>query len=47
MKKYVSRQRNHQSRTKNAKQRSQMALKATQNENKNTHLPSWVVKVEE
>ena len=47
MKKFVSRQRNHQSRIRNAKQRSQQALKASQSESKNTHLPNWVVKVEE
>jgi hypothetical protein len=47
MKKYVSRQRNHQSRIRNAKQRSQSSLKATQNTKMNTHLPSWVVRVKE
>ena len=47
MKKFVSRQRNHQSRIRSAKKRSQQSLKATQNVNKNTHLPSWSVRIEE
>jgi len=45
MKKYAPRVRSQQSKQRSAKQRTRSQVKTSQEVNRNTHLPDWIVKV--